>query len=264
METIPNQLKKIKQLFDLKKYQLAIDLFNADSRLMEDAKALFHTGRCYIRLQQREHALFLFEKALSIDANYGAVLLELAKYHMPMNVDKAKGFVQKCLLLDPNEPAYWGVQGSIYYGEKNFARAEDAFRKSMALKPHDVKTISNIGACLSEQKRFQSALEFYLLAVKTDPTYINGHTNLGMCYLDLNQLDEAEAIFLNILPKAPNYSTLHYGLACLYAKKNEDAKALQYLKHSIKINNYFKQKAKTDKDFEQLRIHPEFIHLTTD
>lgn len=262
MSNISNLISRIKLLYDLKKYDLAIQVFKSETALMDDDDALYHIGRCYKRLGKHREALALFERALELDAESGSVKLELAKHYTDRDSGKAIDLVWQCIESNPLEPAYWGVLGSIYFSQEKFKEAEETFHKYLEMKPNDVRSITNLAVCKNEQGKDEEAEALYKKSIAIDPNYTAAYFNLAVHYSDKRELKKAEEIYFDTLRMNPNNANSVYGLACVYAVDKQLEKAFDFLQKSIEMSPEYKTYVLTDVDFEELKQHPRFRELT--
>lgn len=262
MDRISNLIDKIRLLYDLKKFDLAINIFKGETALMDDYYALYHVGRCYKKLRKHDEALALFERALELNAEFRSAKLELAKHYTKSDSEKAIDLVEQCIQGDPLEPAYWGVLGSIYFEQERFKEAEETFEKYLELEPGDVRSITNLAACKDEQGKEAEAETLYKQSISIDPTYIPAYFNLAVHYSDKRELKKAEEIYFDTLRMNPNNADSIYGLACVYAVNEQEEKAFDFLKQSIEMEPSYKTYALTDIDFDDLKNHPKFLEIT--
>jgi len=263
MDRIYEIIDKIRLLYSLKKYDLAINIFKAETALMDDYYALYHVGRCYKMLRKNDEALALFERSLELNAEYRGTKLELAKHYIRKDSKKAIDLVEQCIQGNPLEPAYWGVLGSIYFEEKKFKEAEGIFEKYLELKADDVRTITNLGVCKYKLGKEEEAEAFYRKSISIDPNHIFAYYNLAAYYSDKRELKKAEEIYFETLRMNPNNEYSFYGLACIYAVSQELDKAFDFLQRSIEIKPSYKTYALADVDFDELKNHPKIIELTS-
>jgi len=86
-------------------------------------------------------------------------------------------------------------------------------------------------------------------------------SNLISSYLKLNDLENAKKI-MGIGEKIKQKSTnLIYNIACIYSRLNNKPKALEYLEKAIKKAEKYKQNARTDIDFDNIKNDDKFKEL---
>jgi len=84
---------------------------------------------------------------------------------------------------------------------------------------------------------------------------------LGGAYFLKGESDKALRILQRAIEIDPNYATSYYNVSCIYSKKEEKERALEYLKKAIALDQKYKEKARTDKDFDSLRHDQKFEEL---
>jgi Tfp pilus assembly protein PilF len=81
---------------------------------------------------------------------------------------------------------------------------------------------------------------------------------LGAAYFVKGEPELALRMLHRAIEVDPNYATSYYNLSCILATKKEKDKALEYLKKAISLDQKYKEEARTDKDFDNLRGQKEF------
>jgi len=84
---------------------------------------------------------------------------------------------------------------------------------------------------------------------------------LGGAYFAKGETDVALRMFQRAIELYPNFATSYYNLSCILATKKEKEKALEYLKKAISLDQKYKEKARIDKDFNNLRGEKEFEEI---
>jgi tetratricopeptide (TPR) repeat protein len=72
--------------------------------------------------------------------------------------------------------------GTIYYNQREFARAERMYRQATVADPEYALAFFDLGNVLDEQQRLQEAIEAYDRAVKLVPGYADAHYNLALAF----------------------------------------------------------------------------------
>jgi len=84
---------------------------------------------------------------------------------------------------------------------------------------------------------------------------------LGGAYSMKGENDIALHMFQQAIQVDPNFAPSYYNVSCIHATKKEKDKALEYLKKAISLDQKYKDKAGTDKDFDNLRAEKEFKEI---
>ncbi|GAI31139.1 unnamed protein product, partial [marine sediment metagenome] len=83
----------------------------------------------------------------------------------------------------------------------------------------------------------------------------------AMAKLQNKEYDEAEKIYLKLVRLIPKDYIALYNLACVYSLTNRKAKAMEYLKKSVKAGYTNAGHMQTDTDLDNIREMEEFKKL---
>ncbi len=87
--------------------------------------------------------------------------------------------------------------------------------------------------------------------------------NLGNAYSDLGDPRKAIEYYEKALEINPEDAKVCYNKACADSLMNKKSEALTYLKRAVELNPKYKELAKSDKDFENLRDERDFKDIVT-
>ncbi|MFH1640271.1 MAG: tetratricopeptide repeat protein [Chloroflexota bacterium] len=188
------------------------------------------------------------------------------------------------------------LRGNLYYNQGKYLEAKQAYDLSLKLRPDHPDTLTNRGVTYDDMGKYEEALKDYNRSLELRPDHPATLTNRGATYDDMEKYPEALADYnrsLEIRPDDPDtlynrgntYSTMEkypealadyncslkirpddagtlYNIACLYSlwKKPDDAFA--FLEKAIGKDKKYREKARTDKDFDNIRNDPRFKKLT--
>ena len=166
-----------------------------------------------------------------------------------------------CLELKPNDPAILYNRGNTYYELGRYDEGLADYNRSLELRPDDPGTLHNRGITYDELERYDEALADYNRSLKLRPD--NAHTlhNRGITYLHLKRYDDAITDFKHSLELRPDDPSSLYNVACLFSIQGKSDDALVYLEKAITLDKKYKEKAKTDTDFDNIREDPRFKKL---
>lgn len=131
-------------------------------------------------------------------------------------------------------------------------------------KNDSVWAYNNWGAALLNLGRNEEAIEKLQKAVEINPKYGGAYSNWGVALVKLGRNKEAIEKFQKAVEINPNFSEAYVVLAMLNTILNQKDEAIKNLKKAIELDPKNKEKAKTDKDFDNLRNDPEFKKLISD
>ncbi|MFC2071459.1 tetratricopeptide repeat protein [Chloroflexota bacterium] len=183
-------------------------------------------------------------------------------YYYAEQYEDAKDIYDRILNLNPNDPSILMSRGVAYGQLGRYDEALADFNRSLELRPDDPGTLTNRGNAYMELGRYNEALadlNHSLELSPDDPTTLH---NLGCLYERLGRYDEAFADFNRSLELSPDDPVTLYDLACLCSLQRKTDDALTYLERAIDADNKYREDAKTDKDFDNIRSDPRFKKIT--
>jgi tetratricopeptide (TPR) repeat protein len=139
----------------------------------------------------------------------------------------------------------------------------DAAKKS----PYKMRVHHNLGKAYLEKGRIDQAIQEGEIALRLSAN-LDRNENvkfvlnlLGGAYFMKGETEVALRVFRRAIELYPNFATSYYNLSCILATKKEKEKALEYLEKAISLDQKYKEKARTDKDFNNLRGEKEFEEM---
>ena len=72
--------------------------------------------------------------------------------------------------------------GTIFYNQRDFARAEEMYRRATDADPEYALAFFDLGNVLDEMQRLSDAIEAYTRAIAIVPTYADAHYNLALAF----------------------------------------------------------------------------------
>jgi tetratricopeptide (TPR) repeat protein len=93
---------------------------------------------------------------------------------------EATQLYEEILAVEPaHAPACINL-GTIYYNQRQFAKAESLYRRATVADPHYALAFFDLGNVLDELKRLPDAIAAYRTAISLVPTYADAHYNLAL------------------------------------------------------------------------------------
>ena len=168
------------------------------------------------------------------------------------NMDRARGFFERAMALDPgNLDALLGVGradfevGAAFLSDDRPARlasAEATMAKVLSLRPNDARAHEILGSVLNQTKRAAQAIAEFERALALDPNLAAAHGDIGHAKIFVGRAEETEAHVNEALRLSPHDDRawlwmLFAGGAKLILGADEEAVAR--LRRSIEINRTF-------------------------
>ena len=120
------------------------------------------------------------------------------------------------------------------------------------------------GIVLRKLKRYEEALHSFDKALKFKPDYDQAWYNRGIVLGNLNRYKEALESYDKALEFKPDNDEAWYNKACLYALQNNVELAMENLAQAIRLKAEYREIAKTDSDFDNIREESSFKCLIDD
>lgn len=182
-------------------------------------------------------------------------------YYYTERYEQAKNIYNKILNLNPDDAVVLCNRGMTYTNLKIFDKALADLNKSLNLSPNDPATLYSRGNAYFDQKRYDEALIDYDHSLNLRPNDFNAIHNRALTYMMLNRYEDAVAELNRCIRLMPEHPNPYYNLACLFSRWGKPDEALDYLKKAITIDKKYREKAKTDEDFDNIRDDPRFKKL---
>lgn len=117
------------------------------------------------------------------------------------------------------------------------------------------------GESLRALERYAEAIPPLERAAKSAPKDIRVRLALGWCCKRIGRLDRAIQALKEALSLEPNEALLYYNLACYLCLSGQKHDALLHLAKALTLDSAYREAAKQEEDFEQLRNDPVFQNL---
>jgi eukaryotic-like serine/threonine-protein kinase len=140
-----------------------------------------------------------FEQAIEGDADYAPAYAGLADYYWLTNelpaqvaMPKGKEYALKAISLDENlADAHATLAAVKYYGDWDWAAADEEFRRAIELSPSSAEIHRMYAAFLSEMGKPDQALAEIRTALELDPVSVITNVSAGWAYYYARQYDRA-------------------------------------------------------------------------
>ncbi|MEQ9373454.1 MAG: tetratricopeptide repeat protein [Coleofasciculus chthonoplastes F3-SA18-01] len=169
---------------------------------------------------------------------------------------------EKALDIAPDSHAAWYNRGLALFKLGRLEEAIASYDNALQFKPDDPEAWNNRGIALRKLGRFEEAIASYDKALQFKPDQDEAWNNRGIALRKLGRLEEAIISCNKALEIKPDYDNAFYNKACYLALQNQINLALENLQQAIALNSdEYREMAKTDSDFDNLRHDPRFQAL---
>lgn len=180
----------------------------------------------------------------------------------PQQVDELKKEIAavESLPLSDLIPELLTLAQAYYYSDL-YEDAERIYDRILNLSPDDPLTLNNRGSAYEKLGKYDEALADFNRSLELRPDYPLTLYNRGTTYAKLKKYDEAIVDFSRALELRPGHSYTLYNIACAFSLCEKPDEALDYLKKAVTQEKQFREDAKTDEDFDNIRKDPRFKKL---
>jgi Flp pilus assembly protein TadD len=119
------------------------------------------------------------------------------------------------------------------------------------------------GQALRLMKRYREAIEPLTESSQVDPENLHVWLALAWCHKRSGRLDLAIQSLEEALALEPDEAIVHYNLACYWSLANNPLLAVAYLARSFDLDSNYRDLVGSERDFDPIRNHPDFLALTS-
>jgi tetratricopeptide (TPR) repeat protein len=227
-----------------------------------NSKTAFLRGNYYYNQGKYNEALADYNRSLELSPDDPNTLVNRsATYGHLERYEAALVDLNRSLELRSDDPSALTNRGLAYYHLERYEEALADLNRSLELKPDDPGTLANRGITYGKLRRHEEALADLNRSLELrsdDPNTLN---NRSVTYIRLNRYEEALADLNRSLELKPDDPNTSYNLACLFSRRRKTDDALSYLEKAIKGDEKYREDAKTDEDFDNIRDDLRFKKL---
>ena len=157
-------------------------------------------------------------------------------------------FMTACASTQPNlekqkekDPRYQYNLGLFYINNGMLDKSIEHLQKTIELNPQHALAYNALGLAFSMQGEMDKSVQYLKKSLSLNPRLTEAHNNLGSVYQEMGMLDQAEQEFL-AAASDENYHSRElplFNLARLYALKEENQKALNFVRRALAVNDNF-------------------------
>jgi len=184
-----------------------------------------------------QQARKLAQEAISLDPEYGAAYLLLARTHLDdvwyyrtkpaaKSLETAEHLIQKSIDLSGQDSSTHQLLGSVYYLRRQYDKAIAECQKAIALSPNSAEANLFYGAALRWAGRFNEAIPVFKKAIRLNPvTPLNYINHLAWVYAFSEQYEKAISLWNRAIERNPDYFFAYLGLTLVYQLSGNELKA---------------------------------------
>jgi len=219
----------------------------------------FIRGNAYYEARDYQQALEAYNRALQLRPDFAEALNNRGKTleNLDRNEEALKDY-NRALELRPDFPEALNSRGIILRRLGRYDEALRDYNRALELKPDDPVTLNNRGDTLHNMGRYEDALQDFNRAFELRPDSPVTLNNRSIILLKLERYDDAFKDINRALDLRPGDAGPLYNRACAYSRMGKFEEALRDLEAAITRDEKYRQMAKTDEDFDNLRNDPKY------
>ncbi|MDJ1180521.1 tetratricopeptide repeat protein [Roseofilum sp. BLCC_M91] len=175
---------------------------------------------CYHQQNERQEAIFHYQRALELNPNYSQIHGHLASLlHQENQIEQAIVHYESALSYDPNSPKLHHDLAVALSAQKQLEAATKHYYHSLELAPNSPEAHNNLGVALSQQENLEEAIAAYHRSLELNPHYADAYNNLAVALDKIGEYDRAIAAYQTCIRLKPDYAEAHtnLGIALLLA-----------------------------------------------
>ncbi len=143
------------------RYSLAIETCNEGLKLnTRDARFLVTIGRSYLELKRYTDAIGYFEKAISINPDYGYNYFYLGRIFMAQGkLILAETAFSASIMLTRDKYVFYKYRAEVYEKMADYKSAESDYKKALGLKPNDPRLKESLINVITKQSELETGFE---------------------------------------------------------------------------------------------------------
>ncbi len=218
--------------------------------------------------------------------NRGAIYGELGEH------DKTIQDADKAISLQPDLAEAYFTRAEAHYNLEQYQRALQDLDNAISLKPDWTEAFFDRAMALRRLGRPQEAITDLTSAIKLDPkltegycirgqlvsdprhaiwnfnrvieldpNHVSAYANRAICLAKLGKYADALVDCEKSIQLDPTDAHPYYNLACIHSLTGRTAEAFEALSQAIDLDAKYREDAKTDSDFDNIREDPRFKEL---
>ncbi len=148
----------------------------------------------------------------------------------------AISLMERAVVLDPQQIAFWADLGVAYHQNGENASAEPCCREALKIDPNHAKSLNNLGGLLLARKEYEEAQIFLRRAIRIQPKYPDPYFNLGLLYIEQKNWPAAIEIIEKGLRLNPKNAQGEFQMGAAFLELENFRQAIVHCARSVELN----------------------------
>ncbi|MFN8579278.1 MAG: hypothetical protein U0354_20825 [Candidatus Sericytochromatia bacterium] len=245
-------------------YEKAIKNIESRSNNQNLYNALFSLASIYSNRGNFNEALTIFNKLLQVNSTYRSLNYNLAITYSGINdYENTIKYLKEEIKNFPldSENSYITLTKCYFYKEEFKDIILDFFKED-ASKNNSLASYKSLATIYSEENKKDELLKVLLEETKIIPDEKDLNLIIASLYYEKGEYIKAIEFYHKEINNNETNALSFYNLACSYSLINNLDESLKNLERSIQLDSQYKEMAKEDNDFMNLRKNKAYIDLT--
>jgi protein O-GlcNAc transferase len=196
-------------------------------------------AQIFDKLNLKEDAINYYEKSLSLNNNFYQSKFNLAVlYYGLKNFTKAEELFFQIIDINNSDFRTYYNLGVIKYEQKKFIESIDLLKKSISLNKNFFIAYHQLGMVYEALKDFNQAIICYQKSIALDKEGFSlSLNNLGNIYLDIKDYERASFFFNSALKLQGDKSSIYFNLGLVNFQLNKMSEALVFFEKAVELDN---------------------------
>ena len=145
--------------------------------------------------------------------------------------------------------------------KSDYPKAVGLYEEGIKKFDNNPNLLGSFGNFYANNEKYDEAIKYYDEALRIKPDHVEILNNKGVALGELGKHDEAIKCYDEVLRIKPDDVDALYNKSCTYSLMNKIDLAFEFLEKSIHIDSKYKEMAKTDSDFDNIKNNELFLKL---
>ena len=160
-------------------------------------------GRSYLRRENMDYALQMFEQAIKLDRNFALAYAGIAhlcglayeiREQSQIWIDKGVAACDRAMALSPELPEVMVARARLFYAQNKFDESELMAQRAIERKRDCDGSWNILGRALISQGKYEQGAKLVEKAIEANGDDYNTYVPYGICLENLGRLDEGLAL----------------------------------------------------------------------